>query len=56
MSSGVEPVREMTVIELLIRAGDEIDKRFGSQPNVAEGNSLYKKIVDEIRRLGSADR
>ena len=35
VSSGAEPVREMTVTKLLTRAGDEIDKRFGSQPDVA---------------------
>jgi DNA-binding winged helix-turn-helix (wHTH) protein/tetratricopeptide (TPR) repeat protein len=35
VSSGAEPVREMTVIQLLTRAGDEIDLRFGSQPDVA---------------------
>jgi eukaryotic-like serine/threonine-protein kinase len=35
MSSGTEPVRDMTVIQLLIRAGDEIDARFASQPDVA---------------------
>jgi DNA-binding winged helix-turn-helix (wHTH) protein/tetratricopeptide (TPR) repeat protein len=35
VSSGAEPVREMTVIELLTRAGDEIDARFALQPDVA---------------------
>ncbi len=35
VSSGAEPVRDMTVIQLLTRAGDEIDKRFASQPDVS---------------------
>ena len=35
VSSGTEPVRDMTVSQLLIRAGDEIDSRFASQPEVA---------------------
>jgi non-specific serine/threonine protein kinase len=35
VSSGAEPVREMTVIQLLTRAGNEIDARFASQPDVA---------------------
>jgi DNA-binding winged helix-turn-helix (wHTH) protein/tetratricopeptide (TPR) repeat protein len=35
ISSQAEPVKDMTVIELLQRAGDEIDKRFANQPEVA---------------------
>jgi DNA-binding winged helix-turn-helix (wHTH) protein/tetratricopeptide (TPR) repeat protein len=35
VSSGTEPVRDMTVIQLLTRAGNEIDTRFASQPDVA---------------------
>jgi len=35
VSSEAEPVKDMTVIQLLTRAGDEIDTRFASQPDVA---------------------
>lgn len=35
VSSGAEPVRDMTVVQLLTRAGNEIDTRFASQPEVA---------------------
>jgi serine/threonine protein kinase/DNA-binding winged helix-turn-helix (wHTH) protein len=35
VSSEAEPVKDMTVIQLLTRAGDEIDARFASQPDVA---------------------
>jgi serine/threonine protein kinase/DNA-binding winged helix-turn-helix (wHTH) protein len=35
VSSDKEPVKDMTVIQLLTRAGDEIDARFANQPDVA---------------------
>jgi serine/threonine protein kinase/DNA-binding winged helix-turn-helix (wHTH) protein len=35
VSSRKEPVKDMTVIELLTRAGNEIDVRFASQPDIA---------------------
>ncbi|MFL6604460.1 MAG: protein kinase domain-containing protein [Steroidobacteraceae bacterium] len=35
VSSQSEPVKGMTVIQLLTRAGDEIDRRFATQPDVA---------------------
>ena len=35
VSSGNEPVRDITAVTLLKRAGDEIDTRFASQPDVA---------------------
>ena len=35
VSSDTESVKGMTVIELLRRAGDEIDKRFAGQPEIA---------------------
>jgi eukaryotic-like serine/threonine-protein kinase len=35
VSSQAEPVKDMTVIELLTRAGNEIDARFAAQPDVA---------------------
>jgi eukaryotic-like serine/threonine-protein kinase len=35
VSSKAEPVKDMTVIQLLTRAGDEIDARFEGQPEVA---------------------
>jgi serine/threonine protein kinase/DNA-binding winged helix-turn-helix (wHTH) protein/Flp pilus assembly protein TadD len=35
VSSEAEPVKDMTVVQLLTRAGDEIDARFANQPDVA---------------------
>jgi serine/threonine protein kinase/DNA-binding winged helix-turn-helix (wHTH) protein len=35
VSSQAEPVKDMTVIELLQRAGNEIDRRFVTQPDLA---------------------
>jgi non-specific serine/threonine protein kinase len=35
VTSKAQPVRDMTVVQLLTRAGDEIDTRFATQPDVA---------------------
>lgn len=35
VSSGTEPVKDMNVLTLLRRAGDEVDSRFATQPDIA---------------------
>ena len=35
VSSQTQPVKDMTVVQLLTRAGDEIDARFATQPDIA---------------------
>lgn len=55
VSSGVEPVKELRVIELLERAGKRIDSRFARQPEVAsELHYIIGRSLNEFYETGSA--
>ena len=57
VSSGAEPVKGLSVVELLRRAGEEIDSRFAAQPEIASelhyvvGRSLSQLFESPLAAL-----
>jgi serine/threonine protein kinase/DNA-binding winged helix-turn-helix (wHTH) protein len=61
VSSGTEPVRDMSVTKLLTRAGDEVDARFSDHPEIASelhfiiGRSLHA-LMESPFAIGHFER
>lgn len=56
VSSGNEPVKDLPVSELLLRAGQQIDVRFARQPDVAaELHYIIGRSLGEFYQTGAAE-
>lgn len=55
VSSGAEPVKDLSVTELLVRAGNQIDARFATQPEVAcQLHYVMGRSLNELYETGPA--